>query len=100
MVTVLEEYNTKEQHFVVHFLWGKELNTKDIHNEIFCVDCGKCLSCKVVHSWVKKFPQGHLKVADDARPCAEWLRQQPKDFYAACFNTLVKQWDRCVSVHG
>jgi hypothetical protein len=31
MVTVLEEYTTKEQHSVVRFLWAKELNAKDIH---------------------------------------------------------------------
>jgi hypothetical protein len=28
---------------------------------------GKCLSHKAVHSWVEKFSQGCLKVADDAR---------------------------------
>jgi cation transport regulator ChaB len=26
------------------------------------------------------------------------LRQQSKDFYAAGFDTLIKQWDRCISV--
>jgi hypothetical protein len=30
----------------------------------------------------------------------KWLRQKPKDFYAAGFNTLVEQWDRCISVGG
>jgi hypothetical protein len=28
------------------------------------------------------------------------LRQQSEDFYAAGFDTLVKQWDKCISVGG
>jgi hypothetical protein len=31
MATVLEEYNTEEQHSVVRFSWAKGLNAKDIH---------------------------------------------------------------------
>jgi hypothetical protein len=30
IVTVLEDYNTEEQGFVVRFLWAKGLNAKDI----------------------------------------------------------------------
>jgi cation transport regulator ChaB len=30
----------------------------------------------------------------------KWLRQQSRDFYAAGFNTLVKQWDKCINVGG
>jgi hypothetical protein len=37
MATVLEKCTTEEQHFVVRFLWAKELNAKDIHKEIFLV---------------------------------------------------------------
>jgi hypothetical protein len=29
-----------------------------------------------------------------------WLRQQPKDFYAAGIGTLIKRWDKCVNVNG
>jgi hypothetical protein len=54
----------KEQHSLVHFLWEKGLNAKDIHKEMFPVYGGKCLSCKVVHNWVKKFSQGRSKIAD------------------------------------
>jgi hypothetical protein len=57
---------TEEQHSVVHFLWAKGLNVKDIHTEMFPVYGGKCLSSTVVHNGVKKFFQRHLKVADDA----------------------------------
>jgi hypothetical protein len=30
----------------------------------------------------------------------KWPRQQSKDFYAAGFDTLVKQWDKCIDVRG
>jgi hypothetical protein len=29
-----------------------------------------------------------------------WLRQQPKDFYAADIGTLIKRWDKCINVNG
>jgi hypothetical protein len=62
---VLEECNTKEHLFVVCFLRTKELNAEDIHKEMFPLYSGKCLSCKAVYNWIKKFSQGHLKVAAD-----------------------------------
>jgi hypothetical protein len=34
MVTMLEECITEEQHSVLHFLWAKEHNAKDIDKEI------------------------------------------------------------------
>jgi hypothetical protein len=68
MVTVLEECNSKEQHSVVCFLWAKGLDAKVIHKKMFPVYGRKCLSRKVVHNWVKKFSQGHLKVVGAARP--------------------------------
>jgi hypothetical protein len=30
----------------------------------------------------------------------KWPRQQPKGFYAAGFDALVKRWDKCISVGG
>jgi hypothetical protein len=30
----------------------------------------------------------------------KWLRQQSKDFYAAGFDAMIKQWDKCLSVGG
>jgi hypothetical protein len=67
MATVLEEPATKEQCSVVRSLWAKGLNVEDIHKEMFSVYSGKCLSCKAVHNWVKKFSQGCSKVADVAQ---------------------------------
>jgi hypothetical protein len=44
------------------------LNAKDIHNEMFPVYGGMCLSRKAVHNWVEKFSQGRSKIAHDVRP--------------------------------
>jgi cation transport regulator ChaB len=43
---------------------------------------------------------GDKHFADDEEVETEvrkWLRQQPKDFYAAGFNALVKRWDKCIN---
>jgi hypothetical protein len=53
-VIVLEDCTTKEQRSVVHFLWAKGLNAKDIHKEMFLVYGGKCLSYKGVRKWSAK----------------------------------------------
>jgi hypothetical protein len=66
----------------VGFLWASGLNAKDINKELSPVYSRKCFSRKVVHNWVEKFSQGHLKVAE----VCKWLQQQSKDFYDAGFN--------------
>jgi hypothetical protein len=68
MMTVLEEYTTEEQRYVVRILWAIGPNAKDINEEIFPLYGGKCLSRKAVQNLVEKFSQGCSKVADDARP--------------------------------
>jgi hypothetical protein len=50
------------------FLWKKELNTIDIHKEMFPVLGGKYFSRKAVRNWFEELSQGHSKVADDTRP--------------------------------
>jgi hypothetical protein len=79
---MLEECNTKKQHSVVHFQWEKGLNAKDIHKEMFLVYGGKHLSHKAVHTWVRKFSQGHSKVSGNEMEMRNWLRQQLQDFNA------------------
>jgi hypothetical protein len=54
MATVLDECATKEQRYVVRFLWAKGLCVKDIHKEMFPIYGGKCMSRKAVHNWVAK----------------------------------------------
>jgi hypothetical protein len=66
MATVLEVILPKSTVLLCIFLWPKGFNAKNIHKEMFGVYSGKCLSCKVLHNWVKKFSQGCLKVEDDA----------------------------------
>jgi hypothetical protein len=43
MATVLGDCITEEQGTVVHFLWTKGINAKDIHEEMFPVYGGRCL---------------------------------------------------------
>jgi hypothetical protein len=37
---------------------------------------------------------------DDEAVEREGFRQQPKEFYAAGFQGLVKRWDKCLNVQG
>jgi histone-lysine N-methyltransferase SETMAR len=34
------------------------------------------------------------------REVTTWFQQQPKEFYAAGFQGLVKRWDKCLNVQG
>jgi hypothetical protein len=46
---------------------------------------------------------GGKRFADDDEVETEvrkWLRQQSNDFYVACFDALVKRWDKCINVGG
>jgi hypothetical protein len=67
MATVLEGCATEEQCSFARFLWAKGLNAKDTHKEMFPVYSDKCLSHKAVYSWIEKFSQECLKIADGAR---------------------------------
>jgi hypothetical protein len=100
MAAVLENCTTEEQPTVVRSLWANGLNAKDIHNEMFYVQGGKCLSRKAVHNWVEKFFQGRLGFSINETQVQNWLKQQSKDFYAAGFDALVKRWDKCISDGG
>jgi hypothetical protein len=68
MATVLEEYTTEEQSFVVHLFGEKGINVKVIRIETFPLYIGKCLSCKAVNNLFEKFSQGRSKGADIAWP--------------------------------
>jgi hypothetical protein len=81
-------------------LWGKGLHAKDIRKEIFPVYGWKCLSRKAVPNWVEKFSKGRSKFADDTRKSAEVAETTVKNFYAAGFDALVKQWDKCINAGG
>jgi hypothetical protein len=81
------------------FLWGKGLNAKDIHKEMFPIYGGKSLSRKAVHSWVEK--RGNRFADEEVETeMRKWLRQQTKDFCAAGFDALLKRWDKFINVCG
>jgi hypothetical protein len=67
-------------------LWAKGLNAKDIHEELFPVYGGKCVSRKAAHNWVANVSLMNEEFEMEVRT---WLRQQSKDFYAADFVALV-----------
>jgi hypothetical protein len=52
---------------------------------------------------LKRFTTGsrnYLKDEEVETEVRKWLRQEPKDFYAAGFDSLVKLWDKCINVGG
>jgi hypothetical protein len=76
--------------FGYSFLWAKWLNEKDIHNEMFSVYGGKCLSRKAVHGWADKFSQGRSQVTDDAQPGAEVTEKTVKKLLRCGFRPAGK----------
>jgi hypothetical protein len=63
---------------------------------MFSVYCGKRLSRKAVHNWVKKRDKRFADNDEFETEAQKRLRQQPKDFCAAGFDALVKRWDKCL----
>jgi len=57
------------------------------------------LSRQAVHNWVQKFSEGRTSIEDEHRAVLVWFRQQPKEFYAAGFQGLVKRWDKCLNLY-
>jgi hypothetical protein len=99
MAIVTEERTTQDQRSVVRFLlWARGLHTKDIHKEIFPVYGGKYLSRKAVHMWVEKRGKRFADGEEVEAEVRKWLRQQSNDFCAAGFDSLIKQWDKCIHV--
>jgi hypothetical protein len=78
MVTMLEECSTIEQHSVLHFLWAKGLNAKDIHKEMFPICC------------IKWFSQGLSKAAVDAQPGVEVAKTTVKRLLYCRFQRISK----------
>jgi hypothetical protein len=67
---------------------------------MFPVYGGMCLSCNAVHNWVEKRVKPFVDDEEVETKVRKWLWQQPKDFCAAGFDTMVKRWDKCISVGG
>jgi hypothetical protein len=98
MAAMLEECTSKEQRSVRLFLWKKRTQCKEY------LLIKKCLLFTVGSvCCVKQFHLGGKRFAGDKEveiKVWKWLRQQSKDFYAAGFETLVKRWNKCISVGG
>jgi hypothetical protein len=83
MAALLGDCTTEGQCSVVHFLWAKGLNAKDIHKEMFPVYAGKCSPRIAVHKLVANLSL----IAEVEMDVWKWLRQQSKGFCAASFDT-------------
>jgi hypothetical protein len=96
MATVLEGCTTEDQRSVARIC-----GQKDSTQGIFIKKCFLFIAGSVCH--VKQFSLGGKSFAYDEEVETEvwkWPRQQPKDFYAASLDALVKRWDKCINVRG
>ena len=85
----------------MRFLWAKNMEAKDIHKEILPMYGEHSLSRQaVLHNWVQKFSEGRTSIEDEHRVGRITFRQQPKEFFAADFQGLVKRWDKCLNLYG
>ena len=75
-----------------------------MHKEMLPVYGEHCLSRQAVHNWVQKFSEGRTSIEDEhpvvERAVRALFRQQPKEFFAAGFQGLVKRWDKCLNLYG
>ena len=104
MAAPLSTCTTIEQRGVVRFLWAKKNGSKGYPQRNAAHVGEHCLSHQAVHNWMQKSSEGRTSIEDEhraGRPVEiAWFRQQPKEFYAAGFQGLVKQWDKCLNLYG
>jgi hypothetical protein len=65
---MLEECTTEEKCSLVRFLWEKGSMKRIFIKKCLLFIVWKCLLHKAALNWVKKFTQGHSKVAGDSPP--------------------------------
>ena len=99
MAAPLSTCNKIEQRGFVRFLWAKNMEAKDIHKEMLPMYGEHCLSRQAVHNWVQKFSEGRTSIEDEHRVGRITFRQQPKEFFAAGLQGLVKRWDKCLKLY-
>jgi len=84
--------------FVGKKKWKQRISTKK------CCPCAVSIACHDFHLFgpLKHHLLGERFPDDDAveRALRAWFRQQPKEFYAAGFQGLVKRWDKCLNLYG
>jgi len=89
-----------EQRGVVHLLWAKNMEAKDIHKAMLPMYSEHCLAHQAFHNWVQKFSEGRTSIEDKHQVGRITFRQQPKEFFAAGFQGLVKWWEKCLNLYG
>jgi hypothetical protein len=72
------------------------MEAKEIHKEMLPMHGEHCLSRQAVNLSGERFPDDHAV----ERAVRTWFRQQPKEFFAAGFQGLVKRWDKCLNLYG
>ena len=86
------------------FFMGKKYGSKGYLQEMLPMYGEHCLSRQAVHNWVQKFSEGRTSIEDEhsavERAVRAWFRQQPKEFFAAGFQGLVKRWVKCLNLYG
>jgi hypothetical protein len=82
------------------FFMGKNMEAKDIHKEMLPMNAEHCFSRQGVHNWVQKISERRTSIEDEHRVCRITFRQQPKEFFAAGFQGIVKRWDKCLNLYG
>jgi hypothetical protein len=99
MATVLER-NTEEKRFLCVLCAQKDSMQRTFTKKCFLFTVGSV--CRV-----KRFTTGSrnsLKAVRNPQMMPDqlrkWLRQQPKYFYGAGFEALVKRWDKRINVGG
>ena len=100
MAAPLITFTKIKQRGVVCFLWEKNMEAKDTHKEMLPMYGEHCLSRQAVHNWVQKFSEGRTSIEDEHRVGPITFRQQPKEFFAAGFQGLVKRWEKCLNLYG
>jgi hypothetical protein len=84
--------------FCYAFLWAKGFNAKDIHKKCFLFTVGSVYGVKRFISESRNSLKDVRKLQMMPDQERKWLKQQPKDFYAAGFDALVKRWGKCINV--
>jgi hypothetical protein len=99
MATVLEERTTEGQRFVVLFCGQEDSVQRIFTKKCFLFTVGSVYRVKRFTAR-SKILSGRSKVDDGARPGAEVAETKDSTWYAACFEALVKRWDKCINVGG
>ena len=79
--------------FVGKKIWQQRISTKK------CCPRTVNIACHVKQPSKNNFFSEERFPDDDAveRAVCGWFRQQPKEFYGAGFQGLVKRWDKCLN---